>query len=72
MTDRFTPIYQVKLEQHRVAGADLMVVYETAWNRWSHSPRPCPSSPGPGGSGVKLSYLAVRLSLCPPRPPDTS
>jgi hypothetical protein len=45
MTDRFTPIYQVKLEQHRVAGADLMVVYETAWNRWSPSPRPCPSSP---------------------------
>jgi hypothetical protein len=45
MTDRFTPIYQVKLEQHRVAGADLMVVYETAWNRWSPSPRPCQSPP---------------------------
>jgi len=25
-----------------VAGADEMVVYETAWNRWSRAPRPCP------------------------------
>ena len=40
--DRFTPLYRVKLEQNRVAGADLMVVFETAWNRWRPSRIPCP------------------------------
>ena len=40
--DRFTPVYRVRLERKTVAGADEMVVYETAWNRWSRAPRPCP------------------------------
>ncbi len=34
MTDRFTPIYRIKLAHNTVAGADEMVVYETPWNRW--------------------------------------
>jgi hypothetical protein len=33
MTDRFTPIYRVRLEHNTVAGADEMVVYETPWTR---------------------------------------
>jgi arabinofuranosyltransferase len=43
--DRFTPVYRVRLERNTVAGADEMVVYETAWNRWSRVPRPCPERP---------------------------
>jgi len=43
--DRFTPVYRVRLERNTVAGADEMVVYETAWNRWSRAPRPCPERP---------------------------
>jgi len=34
MSDRFTPIYRIRLDHNKVAGADEMVVYETAWNRW--------------------------------------
>jgi hypothetical protein len=40
--DRFTPLYRVKLEHNRVAGADLMVVFETAWSRWRIARQPCP------------------------------
>jgi hypothetical protein len=40
--DRFIPLYRVKLEHNSVAGADLMVVYETVWNRWRPSREPCP------------------------------
>ena len=43
--DRFTPIHRVRLEHNTVAGADEMVVYETAWNRWRPGPLACP---GPG------------------------
>jgi len=43
--DRFTPIHRVRLEHNTVAGADEMVVYETAWNRWRPRPLACP---GPG------------------------
>jgi hypothetical protein len=43
--DRFTPIHRVRLEHNTVAGADEMVVYETAWNRWRPGPLGCP---GPG------------------------
>jgi hypothetical protein len=39
--DRFTPIHRVRLARNTVAGADEMVVYETAWNRWRQGPRPC-------------------------------
>jgi hypothetical protein len=42
-TDRFTPIYRVRLERNTVAGADEMVVYETAWNRWRPGHEACPS-----------------------------
>ena len=40
--DRFTPIHRVRLEHNTVAGADEMVVYETAWNRWRPGPLACP------------------------------
>jgi len=33
MSDRFTPIYRIRLDHNTVAGADEMVVYETPWNR---------------------------------------
>ena len=39
--DRFTPIQRVRLEHNTVAGADEMVVYETAWNRWRPGPLAC-------------------------------
>ncbi len=45
--DRFMPLYRLRLEHNTVAGADEMVVYETAWNRWRASPRPCPERGGP-------------------------
>jgi len=41
-TDRFTPIHRVRLERNTVAGADEMVVYETAWNRWRQGHEACP------------------------------
>jgi len=44
MADRFTPLYRVRLEQNRVAGADLMVVFETVWSRWRRLREPCPRS----------------------------
>jgi hypothetical protein len=40
--DRFTPIHRVRLEHNTVAGADEMVVYETAWNRWRPGHQACP------------------------------
>jgi len=43
--DLFTPIHRVRLEHNTVAGADEMVVYETAWNRWRPGHGACP---GPG------------------------
>jgi hypothetical protein len=42
MSDRFTPIYRVRLEHNTVSGSDEMVVYETAWNRWRRPSVPCP------------------------------
>jgi hypothetical protein len=42
MSDRFTPIYRIRLEHNTVSGSDEMVVYETAWNRWRRSSVPCP------------------------------
>jgi hypothetical protein len=41
MSDRFVPIYRIRLEHNTVAGADEMVVYETIWNRWRRAPAPC-------------------------------
>jgi hypothetical protein len=43
--DLFTPVHRVKLEHNTVAGADEMVVYQTAWNRWGPAPEPCPAGP---------------------------
>jgi hypothetical protein len=42
--DRFTPIHGIRLEHNTVAGADEMVVYETAWNRWRTGHEACPGS----------------------------
>jgi arabinofuranosyltransferase len=42
MSERFTPIHRIRLEHKTVAGADEMVVYETAWNRWRQPSTPCP------------------------------
>jgi len=51
MADRFNPTYRVRLDHNEVAGADELVVYETAWSRWRLDRRPCPGalarSPGP-------------------------
>ena len=44
MSDRFTPIYRVRLAHNTVAGADEMVVYETIWNRWRRTALPCPEA----------------------------
>jgi len=60
-TDLFTPIHRVKLDHNTVAGADEMVVYETAWNRWRLAPVTCPvpapkpadSSAGGGGGSLR-------------------
>jgi len=41
MSDRFVPIYRVRLDHNTVSGADEMVVYETKWNRWRPAPTPC-------------------------------
>jgi hypothetical protein len=50
MADRFHPVYRVRLAHNEVAGADELVVYETAWNRWRGDRRPCPGALalGPG------------------------
>jgi len=54
--DLFTPVHRVRLEHNWVAGADEMVVYQTAWNRWRAAPAACPvpsagnSVGGDGGS----------------------
>ena len=53
MTDRFRPVYRVRLDHNTVAGADELVVYETIWSRWRADRRPCPGtlagSPAPAG-----------------------
>ncbi|MGH7420605.1 MAG: hypothetical protein ACREI4_03160 [Candidatus Rokuibacteriota bacterium] len=50
MSDRFQPVYRVRLDHNEVAGADELVVYETVWSRWRPDRRPCPGglAPGPG------------------------
>jgi hypothetical protein len=44
-TDLFTPVHRVRLAHNTVAGADEMVVYETAWNRWRAGHAACPVPP---------------------------
>ena len=56
MSDRFHPVYRVRLDHNEVAGAREQVVYETAWSRWRPGRQPCPGalarlgSPPPGAS----------------------
>ena len=51
MTDRFRPVYRVRLDHNEVAGADELVVYEAAWSRWAADRQACPGAvagvPGP-------------------------
>jgi hypothetical protein len=51
MTDRFRPVYRVRLDHNEVAGADELVVYETVWSRWRADRQPCPGALArePGG-----------------------
>jgi len=53
MTDRFRPVYRVRLDHNTVAGADELVVYEAIWSRWAADRHPCPGAlagaPGPDG-----------------------
>ncbi|MGH7384703.1 MAG: hypothetical protein ACREKG_05935 [Candidatus Rokuibacteriota bacterium] len=60
MTDRFQPVYRVRLERNEVAGADELVVYETAWNRWRPDRRPCPGAlaRGPGSPRERAMEMA--------------
>jgi hypothetical protein len=44
MADRFHPVYRVRLDHNEVAGADELVVYETAWSRWRADRGPCPGA----------------------------
>jgi hypothetical protein len=53
MSERFHPVYRVRLAHNEVAGADELVVYETAWSRWRAARQPCPG--------------ALARSLGPPR-----
>lgn len=39
--DLFAPVHGVRLARNTVAGADEMVVHETAWSRGRPAPRPC-------------------------------
>jgi hypothetical protein len=44
MAERFHPVYRVRLDHNEVAGADELVVFETAWSRWRTDRRPCPGA----------------------------
>ena len=44
LTDRFQPIYRVRLDHNTVAGAAEMVVYEARWSRWRADRHPCPGA----------------------------
>jgi len=46
MTDRFTPIYRLRLDHNTVAGADEMVVYETPWTGSRGSGQQCGQGAG--------------------------
>jgi arabinofuranosyltransferase len=49
MSERFHPVYRVRLAHNEVAGADELVVYETAWSRWRAARQPCPGALARGG-----------------------
>ncbi len=50
MTDRFQPVYRVRLDHNEVAGAAELVVYEASWSRFRADRHPCPGAlaRGPG------------------------
>jgi hypothetical protein len=50
MSERFHPVYRVRLAHNEVAGADELVVYEAAWSRWRAARRPCPGALARGGA----------------------
>lgn len=56
LSDRFSPVYHVRLPRNTVAGADEMVVFETVWNRWGRSPVPCPKI---RASGLEYEHEAA-------------
>jgi arabinofuranosyltransferase len=56
--DLFTPVRRVKLEHNEVAGADEMVVYRTAWNRWREPRQPCPPPAGSAGHPAGREVLS--------------
>ena len=71
MTDRFRPVYRVRLDHNTVAGADELVVYETIWSRWRADRRPCPGAalagrrePG-GGAPVENDRDRIIVSWSP-------
>lgn len=49
MSERFHPVYRVRLGHNEVAGADELVVYETAWSRGRADRQPCPGTLAWGG-----------------------
>jgi hypothetical protein len=56
MSERFRPVYQVRLEHNEVAGADELVVYETVWSRWRPDRQPCPGAVAGGFGKNRESY----------------
>ena len=70
MTDRFSPVYRVRLDHNEVAGADEQVVYETVWSRWRPGRQPCPGALAQLGSqppGASAENAANRI-IDPRRP----
>jgi hypothetical protein len=63
LSDRFSPVYRVRLPRNTVAGADEMVVFETVWNRRGGSPVPCPKI---RASGLEYEHEARRLRSAGP------
>jgi hypothetical protein len=62
MSDRFHPVYRVRLDRNEVAGADEQVVYETAWSRWRPDRQPCP--------GALARLRSPRRDASAENPPD--
>ena len=60
LTERFWPVYRVRLEHNTVAGADEMVVYETIWNRWGRPPNLCGNRAGHARIVHDAPYLRSR------------
>jgi len=59
-TDRFRPIYRVRLDHNTVAGADELVVYETVWSRWRADRQLCPGAAA--RAGPRLDGLPGKIA----------